>query len=349
MTVINGIEIDNIQYNRNIIKESILNNDPIDTKLHVVLVISNPCLFARRYILMREFIQRMELEETDVILYIVEMTYKTQKYIITEATNPRHLQINTEIPIWHKENMVNLGVSRLLPSDWKAFAWIDADVEFENPTWAMDALKILNGTKDVVQLFSHCIDMEMNESAIQIFCSFGYHYVKKINYGKNVNYWHPGYAWACTRRAYERMGGLFDKGILGSGDHIMALSYIQKGLSAINEASSDGYKRTVSNFQKRVQMLRLGYVPGVIRHYFHGSKKHRQYGERWKILVNYDYDPYKDVKYEPTSGILVPTSTCPRELLDEIMIYFSNRNEDECMTDIHGNLKTHVFIENKKC
>jgi hypothetical protein len=343
MTVINGIEIDNIQYNRNIIKDAIVNNAPIDTKLHVILVISNPCLFARRYILMREFIQRMELEETDVIIYVVEMTYKTQKYIITEATNPRHLQINTEHPLWHKENMVNLGVSRLLPRDWKAFAWIDADIEFENPTWAIDTLKILNGTKDVVQLFSHCVDMEMDESATQIFGSFGYQYMKKIKYGQKNNYWHPGYAWACTRRAYDRMGGLFDKGILGSGDNIMALSYIQKGLSSINEASSDGYKNAILDFQKRVQMLRLGYVPGVIRHYFHGSKKHRQYGERWKILVNHQYDPAKHVKYDPKFGIIIPTAACPHELLNEILVYFSNRNEDECMTDIYGFVKPSIF------
>jgi len=53
MTVINGIEIDNIRYKHNIIKEAIENNDPIEEKLHVIAVISNPCLFAKRYILMK--------------------------------------------------------------------------------------------------------------------------------------------------------------------------------------------------------------------------------------------------------------------------------------------------------
>ena len=42
MTVINGIEIDNIEYKPNIIKEAILNNDPIEEKLNVIAVISNP-------------------------------------------------------------------------------------------------------------------------------------------------------------------------------------------------------------------------------------------------------------------------------------------------------------------
>ena len=30
------------------------------------------------------------------------------------------------------------------------------------------------------------------------------------NKSKGINYWHPGYAWACTRKAYEKMGGLYE-------------------------------------------------------------------------------------------------------------------------------------------
>jgi len=329
MTVINNIEIDNIQYTRNVIKEAIINNEPIDSKLHVVITISNPCLYARRYILLKEFINRMELEETDVIVYVVELVYKKQKYIVTQPNNKRHLQIRTETPIWHKENMTNLGVQQLLPPNWKAMAWIDSDVEFENPSWAMDTLKVLNGTKDIVQVFSHCVDMNQHEETMHIFTSFGHQYVKKRQYTKKPNnFWHPGYGWACTRKAYEKMGGLYDKAILGSGDNIMALCLIQQGLMGINEESTEDYKESVLDFQNRVKLLRLGYVPGVIRHHFHGSKKNRNYGERWKILLNYDYEPSEHVTYAD-NGVLVPTDSCPKEMLDEIFGYFKERNEDE--------------------
>jgi len=47
MTVINHIEIDDIVYNRNEIKDAIINNDPIEDKLHVIVVVSNPCLYAQ--------------------------------------------------------------------------------------------------------------------------------------------------------------------------------------------------------------------------------------------------------------------------------------------------------------
>ena len=54
MTIINGIEIDNIDYKLNDIKMAIANNDLIEEKLNVILVISNPCLYDKRYILLKE-------------------------------------------------------------------------------------------------------------------------------------------------------------------------------------------------------------------------------------------------------------------------------------------------------
>uniref|UniRef100_A0A6C0DJY1 Uncharacterized protein n=1 Tax=viral metagenome TaxID=1070528 RepID=A0A6C0DJY1_9ZZZZ len=330
MTLINNIEIDDIQYKRNIIKEAILNNDPIEDKLHVVLTISNPCLYARRYILIKEMMNRLELEETDVIVYVVELAYKKQRFIITDSKNPRHLQIRTETPIWHKENMINLGIQKLLPKNWKAVAWIDSDLEFENISWAKDTLKVLNGTKDIVQIFSHCVDMNKEEEAMSVFVSFGYQYVKGLPYRREIkNFWHPGYAWACTRKAYEKMGGLYECAILGSADNVMALSLIQQGLRGINEKSTDDYKDSVLRYQNRVKTLRLGYVPGVLRHYFHGSKENRKYGDRWKILLNHNFSPREHLTHDE-NGILIPTPECPREMLDEILNYFKERNEDSC-------------------
>jgi hypothetical protein len=330
MTVINGIEIDDITIYKNNIKETIINNELIEDKLNVIIVISNPCLYARRYILAREFIKRMENEE-NVILYIVELIYNNQKYIITEKNNKNHLQLKGEIPIWHKENMINLGVQYLLPKTWKAFAWIDADIEFESTSWATDTLKILNGSYDIIQLWSHAVDMDKNLNGMNVFNSAGYQYIhNKNNYNnsKGINYWHPGYAWAITRKAYEKMDGLFEVSILGSGDNIMMLSLINNGLKALNEKSSDGYKQMVIEYQKKVSNFRFGYVPGVIRHYFHGSKKNRKYMERWQILIDHNFDPIEHL-IKDKIGLLIPSNKCPPKLLDDIYTYFSERNEDE--------------------
>jgi len=328
MTIINGIEIDDIEYEKDIIRSAIINNTPIDSVLHVVMVLSNPCQFARRYILAREFIQRM-LNETNVVLYVVELAYGKDGFYVTEAKNKRHLQLRGEIPLWHKENMINIGVKKLLPKGWKAMAWVDADVEFENSSWALDTLKVLNGCKDIIQPFSHGIDMDKEKNAMSIFPSFGFQYSKRSKYGGvGINMWHPGFAWACTRAAYEKMGGLYEMSILGSGDHNMSLSFIKQGLNSLNIETSQNYKDSVEEFQGRVKNLRLGYCPGVIRHYFHGSKKNRKYMERWKILVKYAYDPYEHIT-KNKDGLLIPTESCPSGLLSDILDYFSERNEDE--------------------
>lgn len=331
MTIINGIEIDIVYKPMDDIRQAIMNNDPIDDTLHVIAVTSNPCQFARRYILAREFLSRME-QEANVKVYVVELAYRDQQFYVTDKKNPRHLQIHGTIPLWHKENMINIGV-KLLPSNWKAMAWIDADVEFENVNWAMDTLKVLNGCRDVVQLFSHAVDMNKHMEAMSIFPSFGFQYSKKLRYGgTGINMWHPGYAWACTKKAYDRMGGLYEYSILGSGDHNMSFSFIGQPDKSLNVDTTNAYKESLRLFQKRAAQLRLGYVPGVIRHHFHGAKKNRKYHERWQILVDNAYNPFIHIT-KNRDGLLVPTELCPQKMLDEILAYFAERNEDEGYAD----------------
>ena len=329
MTIINGIEIDDIHYKLNEIKYSIKNNEPIEEKLNVIIVISNPCLYAKRYILLKEFVKRIEEEEEHVNLFIVEMIYSGQKFIITDKKNKNHLQLKTDTPIWHKENMVNLGVTYLLPKNYKAFAWIDADIEFDSNSWALDTLKVLNGCKDIVQIFSHCVDMDKDETNLHIFNSFGYSFTKNKKYTiKGLDYWHPGFAWAITRKAYEKIGGLYDKGVMGSGDNIIALSLINKCKNITNPKYSDDYNNSFLEYQQKVKALRLGYIPGIIRHHYHGKKANRKYVERNEVIINHQYSPSIHVKYDEI-GVLVPTENFSGEFKEDILKYFGERKEDE--------------------
>lgn len=300
----------------------------IEEYLHCVIMISNPCLYKRRYALAKDFLNR---SYPNMIIYLVEIIYKDQVPGISDKNNPRHLQIYTDCaPLWHKENAINIGIKKLLPSNWKAVAWIDADLEFENLYWARDTLKLLNSSKPVVcQLFSHALDLNLEEDPMTIFQGFGYqHYLGKKHGGTGLTFWHPGFCWACNRIAYEQMGGLYEHSILGSGDHNMALSFINKAHTSVNKDVSESYKNHVLEFQKRCKGIVLRYTPGVIRHYFHGQKINRKYVDRWKILVKYKYDPLLHVTYDE-NGLLIATSNFPKELKNEILSYFFSRNEDE--------------------
>ncbi len=309
-------------------KTIIKTTNMIDVTLHCVIMISNPCLYKRRYLLAKDFLIR---KYPNLQIYLVEIIYKGQVPGISENNNPRHLQIYTEsAPIWHKENAINIGIKKLLPPDWRAVAWIDADIEFENINWAQDTLKLLNSPNPVVcQLFSHALDLNINEDPMTIFQGFGYqNYLGKKHGGVGLLFWHPGYAWACNRLAYEKMGGLYEHSILGSGDSNMALSLIGKASVSVNCNVSESYKNHILEYQSKTQNFVLRYTPGIIRHYFHGHKADRKYVDRWKILVKHKYDPLIHVKHDE-NGLLVPTDICPKILLDEIFSYFNERNEDE--------------------
>lgn len=310
------------------LKKTIINNDPIEEKLNVITVISNICRYKRRWDLIRDFINRMEYEN-NVNLYVVELAYEHQNFVITDSNNKNHLQLKTNTPaLWHKENLINIGVKKLLPPNWKAFAWIDSDIEFDSVHWAMDTLKLLNGYYDIVQLFTCCFDQNYDGSTMSVFQSFGYKYVEGGSYiSSGINYWHPGYAWACTRKTYEQMGGLIEKAILGSGDWHMAASLIGLPLAKIYSGYHENYKKLLEDYRNKVKNLRFGYVPTVIVHHFHGCKKDRKYLERSQILKEFNYDPEKHITYD-NNGLMIPSKLMCNKFIQDIYHYFAERNED---------------------
>jgi hypothetical protein len=108
----------------------------------------------------------------------------------------------------------------------------------------------------------------------------------------------------------------------------MALAFIGKGLMSVNAHVSDDYKQSILDFQNRAHGLTLGYVPGIIKHHYHGTKANRKYGDRWKILVKHVYEPSIHTTYD-VNGLIIPSSYIPKAMLDDIYTYFSERNEDE--------------------
>ena len=160
-------------YSPNHIRDAILRNQPVESKLHMIICVSNPCDYVRRYDLAEQFIHRIEQNHSrDVILYVFELAYKKQRFMVTRPDNPRHLQIRTKsAALWAKEQLWNCGV-KLLPKDWKACCWVDSDIDFDNPDFAVQTLKLLNGDYDVLQMFSHALDLNLHGDPMSIFTGF---------------------------------------------------------------------------------------------------------------------------------------------------------------------------------
>lgn len=277
------------------------------SKTHVLSVISNPQRYQSRYKLYEKF--REDIERKGATLWTVELSTGRRFAKVTNWKTARDFQVwSTGLRgiFWNKESLQNYLVTQMTAHapDWRQVIFSDADVKYSDE-WLEKTAHELE-LHPVVQPWSHAMDFAPDGSAVsdKMQLSFAYCYVNDIEVKSASTYsrgGHPGYALAMRREAYNDLGGLIDIGALGSGDRHMMCSLIGKAEWSYHPQVSEGYKRWIKQWQSRADKYikrNLGYVPEVIRHMFHGAKKNRQYGDRWKILTKWQYDPYTDLKRE---------------------------------------------------
>jgi len=315
--------------------------------LHVVTVVSNPVGYKSRYTLLQRFVEHMR--HFPVHLTVVEAAFGHREHVAPAAD--RNVQLTIDHELWHKENLINVGIQSL-PPDWHYVAWLDADIHFTNPHWVNQTVQALQHHQ-LVQPWRDCIDLGPDGDAMQTHKSFGsqlqlgaprnvtsgpsgYDLSGKVQ--ANAAFWHPGYAWAARREAVDHMGGLMDFPILGSADHHMAMAFIGDVLRSVPSNAHPNFKSKLLNFQDRVtKTIRqdVGFVAGTITHYFHGKKKNRKYAERWSVLTKNQFDPETDIK-KNWQGLwqLVDHGTRRSiNLRDDIRAYFRQRHEDSIDLD----------------
>lgn len=307
-------------------------------KLWIVTVISNPVRYRSRYDLFHKF--KRSVEKVGANLLVVELALGDRPFEVTEEGNPNHVQLRSWDEIWHKENMINIGISRL-PQDWEYVAWIDADVEFMRHDWPEEIVHQLQHYQ-VIQLFQNAIDLGPQGEVLKTYDSFMWSWITHqplpySNHGCQGYYphWHPGYAWAARREAIDSLGGLIDFAILGAADHHMACALIGKVTEyAMPKKISPAYKKHLLIWQERAEThIRrdVGYMPGTIFHHWHGKKSDRKYVQRWDIIIKHKFDPEYDLKRD-WQGVLTLTDKGMR-MRNDIREYFRQRNEDSIDND----------------
>lgn len=304
-----------------------------DAPLHVIVCINNYVRFKRRYELFWKF--QADIEKlSNVILYVVEVAFGHRPFMVTQGDNPRHLQLRTNNELWHKENSINLMVQRL-PADWKYMAWIDADVQFINTNFATETIHQLQHYK-IVQLFQNVINLGPQGEVLSVYKGFVYQYLQGKPYTTSkYTFWHPGFAWACTREGWNDAGGLIDFAILGAADHHMALAWVGMAEKSLPQNISSAYRKLVMSYQERCEKhirRNVGFVPGTIVHSWHGAFKNRKYIERWDVLTKNNFDPECDIKRD-WQGLFILNSDEKINLRDGIRAYFRSRCEDSIDTE----------------
>lgn len=308
-------------------------------KLHVIAVISNVRRYQTRFALFKQFEEDM-LSNKDVDLIVVEAAFGDRPFEVTCAGNPNHVQLRIWDEVWHKENMINIGVQHLLRQQPLAefVAFIDADVKFLRSDWAVETMHMLQHHM-VVQMWQHAIDLGPDGSQVATHHSFLHQYCQKKPYcygsprGAYHKHWHPGYAWAMRIEAWHHLGGLIETAILGAGDNHMAHALVGLLDFSCAKGLHPNYYKHLNIWGKRAERFirrDVGVVAGTITHFWHGKKRDRRYHDRWKILVEHQYDPDMDLKRDAQGLFQLCDHGDVRSIRfrDDMRNYFQSRNED---------------------
>jgi hypothetical protein len=295
-------------------------------KLYVVTCIFNPESYKSRYNLYNNFANYIS-NFSNAELWTVELTFEGQDFVVTQSDCPQHIQLKTNEILWYKENLLNMGISKL-PEDAKYIAWIDADIEFENQEWVDDTITALN-QYDFVQMFERANDLGPDGEIIASENSFINRWVNRTYTEKRRG--RSGLAWAATKEALNKVDMLIDWGIVGSADWFMAFALTNQSQENNLHTKSGGH--STESLQKWSDKCALhikenvGYVKGVINHFWHGKKSNRGYNWRWKILSDNEFNPINDLDYHPNG--LIRLKTNKPKLLEDIKYYFRSREEDD--------------------
>lgn len=296
----------------------------MNAKLHIITVIYNFINCKSRIELSKEFINKY-INHPQIEIYVVELIYFNKGPNVIDKNNKNHLCVKSKSPLWHKENLINLAVEKLIPENANYISWIDGNIEFLNENFVDKIIESLQ-IYDVVQIFDVCKRDNYPYSE-----SFGKCIDDMMKNNKKptcvANFGHTGYGFAIKRECLNKIFPLPDKFIIGGGDAFFCFSFI--GLNFYDllikfKINNESIKKYAQQYIDKVKGLKFGYAENEIIYFNHGSVQNRKYIDRWIILEN--YDPETDIEYNEYGAIEFIGN---KKIQNDMIMYFYNRKEDE--------------------
>lgn len=233
----------------------------------------------------------------------------------------RELRFESTSVMFHKENLWNIASRE---TQEPKLMFLDGDIFFSRRD-IFDTVSRLLDSYDVIQPFETAVwlgaegQVELSRPASCVALFSG----EK----PRLNKYHPGFSWCMTREFFAKIGGLYERHPLGSGDTALSFSLTEGEIpwpNTRNHVFADthsyrAYRDTVLGARPRI-----GYADGVTAyHVWHGDRADRKYGERYKFMPDLENGEYP-IHSRP-DGILEWSDSAHNDLARE---YFVGRKED---------------------
>lgn len=231
---------------------------------------------------------------------VVELSLTGRFHCATESHDLR-LASDVRSIMFQRNRLVNLAIRRL-PDSIKKVAWVDGDVLFEDPQW-LDKLSEVLDDVEIAQPFDTARSLDVNGAVTRArpsWCSI---------MGTDTDKWASsrGYAWGARLDALPRLPvegnhvGLLDRQLV-SEDTVMAMYWAGLGLGGDIKKMGQSMEYYCRVWSGAKPQRKLGFVPGVVSHLYHGEYASR-YGQDRDYLSETSYDPLNDLVIDPSTGI----------------------------------------------
>jgi hypothetical protein len=200
---------------------------------------------------------------------------------------------------WHKESLINLGV-RKLPPIYDAVIWADADLLPVDDDWldkvrtALEKHKLVQAWSTLTSVNRHGQRESLPGNANWRMRSLTAVNAERSQITTSVINGAPGGILAMRRDLFNRMVGLYDKGIAGGGDMLLMFAaygyYVDVSMHQLSVPLAADVRRWGDRVFDTVDRD-VGFVDAEVLHLWHGDVAHRQYQTRYKVLRSEGYDP----------------------------------------------------------
>jgi len=272
----------------------------------------------------------------------IELAFYDRSFELTQKDGEIVVYVRSNSIMWQKERLYNIAINHL-PEHCRFVVFLDADIIFQNPDWVSQTVSLLD-QYPVVQPFQYNYQLGKNEDYSSLTDNklalykgpkirrSSLYSLKEFYTNDNINTYGAGLSWAFRRDFLNKIGGWYDRSIIGGVDTLLSFSllglvnqnYIKKSRPYLGNDcltwSEKVYKHAGRNFH---------YTSGNLLDLWHGDTKNRFYIYRHKILHSLKFDPQKDLMINKDQCWEWNTSN--QRLIKWTKNYFYARNEERTL------------------